>query len=37
MTSPRDRFDYSAMPSEPPVQLPDNARVAVVIVVNVEE
>lgn len=37
MTSPRERFDYSAMPQRAPLRLPDGARIAVVIVVNVEE
>ena len=37
MTSPRERFEYSAMPARPPLRLPGGARVAVVVVVNVEE
>ena len=37
MTSPRERFDYSAMPSRRPLRLPGGARVAVVVVVNVED
>ena len=37
MTSPRERFDYSAMRDREPMRLPGGARVAVVTVVNVEE
>jgi peptidoglycan/xylan/chitin deacetylase (PgdA/CDA1 family) len=37
MTSPLERFDYSAMPGRARLRLPGGARVAVVVVVNVEE
>ncbi|MGI9229602.1 MAG: polysaccharide deacetylase family protein [Gammaproteobacteria bacterium] len=37
MKSPQQRFDYSAMPDRPPLSLPDGARLAVYLVVNVEE
>lgn len=37
MTLPKERFDYSAMPGRPPLKLPGGARIAVYLVVNIEE
>ena len=37
MKLPSERFDYSAMPQREPIKLPDGARMAVYLVVNVEE
>jgi peptidoglycan/xylan/chitin deacetylase (PgdA/CDA1 family) len=37
MKLPRERFEYSAIVDRAPVKLPENARVAVWIIVNVEE
>lgn len=37
MTLPKERFDYSAMPQRPPLKLPEGARIAVYLVVNIEE
>jgi peptidoglycan/xylan/chitin deacetylase (PgdA/CDA1 family) len=35
--SPHERFDYSAMPQRPAWKLPNGARIAVYVVVNVEQ
>lgn len=37
MTRPEDRFKYSALPQREPWKLPDDARLAVYTIVNVEE
>ncbi len=37
MKLPHERFAYSAMPERAPFRLPDNARVAVYVIVNLEE
>ncbi len=37
MKPPYHRFDYSAMPQRPPLRLPNGERIAVYLVVNVEE
>src|SRR5437870_13134142 len=37
MTLPKDRIPYSAIVDRPPLKLPNNARVAVWTIVNVEE
>ena len=37
MKLPHERFEFSAMSDRPPIKLPDNARVAVYVMVNVEE
>ena len=37
MRLPRDRFDYSPLPTRPPWKLPKGARIAVWTIVNVEE
>ena len=36
MTRPRDRIDYSAIPDREPLELPDAKRVAVWVIVNIE-
>ena len=37
MKLPHERFDYSAMPQREPVRFPNGERVALYLVVNVEE
>jgi allantoinase len=37
MKLPRERFQYSAMPERERLQLPDGARMAVYLIVNIEE
>ena len=37
MKLPKDRIPYSAIVDRPPLRLPDGARIAVWIIVNVEE